>query len=110
MMELSRACKWAMYMLLFLIVISIYKDLSKVEQTIPSTRSILEIEDEKIFAVKRTVQRGDTLLSIMEEIHVNNRFPLQIEQVVYDFSLINDGQDPYELTEKQTYYFPLYMY
>jgi len=107
--ELSRASKWAMYMLFFLMIISVYNDLSQGEQPSSSTHNSHTTDNEKILVVKRTIQRGDTLLSIMEEIHARNGFPWRMDQVVHDFKWINDGQDPYELTEQQTYYFPLYM-
>lgn len=107
--ELSRTGKWTMYMLLFLIIISVYNDLSQVEQSSSPINKSHLTDEKTLFVITRTIHRGDTLLSIMEEIHGNNNTNWQIDQVIHDFKLINDGQDPYQLIEQQTYYFPLYM-
>lgn len=104
---LSRKNKWFMYTLCVFIILSIYKDFTRVEEN--SVHPPAEQLD-KTYAVQRTVQRGDTMLSIMEDIHGDTEFFLHTDEVLNDFKAINNGADPFELTTHQSYYFPLYMH
>lgn len=110
MKVLTRKNKVCIYILCFLVILSIYKDLTRGEE--PSHPPPLE-NDEIIHDMSfmhRTVQPGETLLSIVEDIHQDDDIFLHVEQVIQDFKDLNVGVNPYELTIHESYYFPMYTY
>lgn len=57
--------------------------------------------------VEIRVQPGDTVLSIIEQ---NGGVPgdISIEQIITDFSLLNEGLDPLNIQPGEIYKFPVY--
>ncbi|WP_338750130.1 hypothetical protein [Bacillus sp. FJAT-52991] len=53
------------------------------------------------------IKGGDTVLSILEEIH-NGKLPVDISQAVNDFSQLNKGITPEQVQIGQSYQFPIY--
>jgi hypothetical protein len=54
-----------------------------------------------------TVQNGENVLSIVERINDGN-VPHSIEQIIYDFELLNPGENAQVVQSGTTYQFPLY--
>ncbi|WP_100398332.1 hypothetical protein [Bacillus sp. FJAT-44742] len=58
-------------------------------------------------AVEVTVEPGQTVLSIVEQLH-EGPVPASIQQVSHDFSRLNNDILPEEIQIDQTYWFPTY--
>lgn len=103
--------KLSLIIIVFLVIISIYKDLTvgispdNKYQAIDSKVS-QSINDFSI--VKAKVHGGDNLLSIAEQLNSTQFTNLDIQKVIEDFQLINPDVDPYNLQINNFYYFPLY--
>ncbi|GAC89634.1 LisM domain containing protein [Anoxybacillus flavithermus NBRC 109594] len=54
-----------------------------------------------------TVQRGDTLLSIIER-EMNGKLPVSIDQLITDFQALNPHVNAHSLQAGKTYRIPLY--
>ncbi|SFA42196.1 hypothetical protein SAMN05216169_100588 [Anoxybacillus pushchinoensis] len=54
-----------------------------------------------------TVQRGDTLLSIIER-EMNGKLPVPIDQLITDFQALNPHVNAHSLQAGKTYRIPLY--
>jgi len=93
--------------LLFLLLISsIYKDL---DLTTPSTLQYSANEtiiNNNVIKVK--IERGDTVLSIVEKLNQFDEEHINIQQVMTDFKKANPHVDPYHLKPNKYYFFPLY--
>lgn len=109
-----------LFICLILILISVYNDL-QVGQSLehpPSQkdpfimREMKDVPDrETSFEIVRMkVQRGDTVLSIVEEINPFLHDGLNIEVILNDFQRINPFVDPYNLKPGKYYSFPIYTY
>lgn len=100
--------------LLFIVFAGIWNDLSsgslpsvqksssgavKASPTPPSSASLSYQE--------LAVSGGDTVISIVEELHPPG-FSLDIEQTVTDFQQLNDGISPEQIRIGSTYKFPFY--
>ncbi len=55
--------------------------------------------------ISYTVQAGDTVLSITEQI---NEGHVPIQQLLLDFEKLNPGANPHEIHIGETYFFPIY--
>lgn len=96
--------KMSIYLLFFLLFLSVYKDLTvgnysigeKKEFTSPATYSPV---------IKVKAERGDTVLSIAEQLY-NKGNNLNINQILDDFIKLNPNVDPYHLKPNTSYYFP----
>ncbi|WP_100331578.1 LysM peptidoglycan-binding domain-containing protein [Bacillus xiapuensis] len=53
------------------------------------------------------MKRGDTVLSILEELHTQG-LPVTIQRAVKDFQQLNGGVAPEDVQPGQTYKFPVY--
>ncbi|GGE74104.1 hypothetical protein [Priestia taiwanensis] len=53
------------------------------------------------------VKSGDTLLTILEQLHNNRKLP-PIKQITDDFKTLNTSISPTKLTIGKTYKFPIY--
>ncbi|MFB4211831.1 hypothetical protein ACE1TH_07915 [Shouchella sp. JSM 1781072] len=53
------------------------------------------------------IESGQTVLSIVERLH-NGQVDQSIQEILADFSVLNDGINPNEIQIGQTYRFPLY--
>lgn len=88
---------------------AIYQDLTT--STAPNEYAKVQKESQlknQSFQVKQVkVQRGDTVLSVIEKLH-QNKEQLPIDRILYDFQQLNPNTDPYALKEGTFYYFPYY--
>jgi hypothetical protein len=55
------------------------------------------------------VKAGDTVLSIVEN-NLGEQIPVSIEEIVNDFTLLNEGVSPEKIQIGKTYRFPNYAY
>ncbi|WP_099158522.1 hypothetical protein [Virgibacillus ndiopensis] len=101
--------KCGIFLVILLLIISVYKDLTSGTQESLELNKPIEIEQtsKKYKVVKVKVQSGDTVLSIMEEVNNNNK-TLDITKILSDFKAINNEVSPHELKVGNYYYFPLY--
>lgn len=103
--------KSGLYILIFLIAISIYNDLS-LGTLIPSNpheQHKNRIQENKLtrFQVKKVkIKPGDTVLSIVEKLN-KSIHTLDMQQILHDFKLVNKT-NPQEIEVGKFYYFPLY--
>ncbi len=92
-----------------IIVYSIYYDLT--EGTIQSSHASIQLSTEseanEVPYVTRQIQRGDTVISIAENIH-QGPLPVSIERLIEDFQMLNEDIQPDEIQIGQHYQFPLY--
>lgn len=103
--------KLALFFVSFLILYGIYYDLTT--GTLPSasasTNSVQESDefhaDKQVQGV--VVERGHTVLSIVEQLHVGP-VPASIQEIIYDFKRLNNDMNPEEIQPGKTYQFPLY--
>lgn len=103
-------------LLVTLILYIIYVDLSI--GTIPNTNNetiesievdskVNHIEETVIASFSKTVEQGDTVLSIIES-QLKGAIPVPIEKVVNDFVVLNKGKNPEEIQAGKSYLFPDY--
>lgn len=93
--------------LVLLLFISIYKDLTDHKETKdPTIVNYHSNTDYTIMHMK--VQPGDTVLSIIEQINQNRLQKSDITQVLSDFQSLNPTVDPYNIYPYAFYYFPKY--
>ncbi|UFT97795.1 hypothetical protein KO561_11265 [Radiobacillus kanasensis] len=120
-MELLK--KLALTALIILFLISIMKDLTegvvftdnqatvadqieeKKQEESPSKKE--KANPQKLKAVERKVEPGDTVLSIVEEINQLNE-GISIQKIQDDFKILNPGSDPNNIQVDTSYLFPIY--
>ncbi|MFC5713392.1 hypothetical protein ACFPU1_11415 [Thalassorhabdus alkalitolerans] len=121
------------FLLIVIAIIAVYYDLTVgtlptvVEEPAPPQAEATETEEEKNeeeqneqesprplpdssfneSAVEVTVEPGQTVLSIVEQLH-EGPVPASIQQVSHDFSRLNNDILPEEIQIDQTYWFPTY--
>ncbi|WP_010173659.1 hypothetical protein [Bacillus coahuilensis] len=96
-------------LLLLVCLYSIYFDLSvgTVPLLNPSNQyEPVETASHSMSFVK-VVQKGDTLITIVEN-EINGSLPVPIDELVADFSKLNNGLVPEEIQIGKEYVFPLY--
>jgi len=100
--------KIIIYALIFLFLLSIYKDLNSgsLLSNLDTKQETVPINDYK--AVYLKVQHGDTILSIIERINEKNMDRMDITQIMEDFELLNPNILPEEVKVDHYYYFPTY--
>lgn len=99
----------SIYLLILLLFISIYKDLTTDIRKTAKTSVASEFSQSEMTAVKREVQPGDTVLSVVEDLNKSNQtFQMNITKVINDFGKMNADIDPDQLQPHRNYYFPLY--
>jgi hypothetical protein len=103
--------KMAGVLLSILVIYVIYFDLNR--GTLPAGQSqsmeastIPSAESDAVFFEKK-VNPGETVLSIIE-LNLDGPIPVSIDQVVSDFSELNNGLRPEEIKSGKTYKFPKY--
>lgn len=95
----------------FLIMYGIYYDLTT--GTLPSATASTNAEnaEQQVTEQKRAqgvvVERGHTVLSIVEQLH-KGPVPASIQEIIYDFKVLNNGINPEDIQYGKTYQFPLY--
>ncbi|MCM3599564.1 hypothetical protein M3175_02395 [Robertmurraya korlensis] len=103
-------------LLVTLILYIIYVDLSI--GTIPNTTNetiesievdskVNQIDETVLVTFSKTVEQGDTVLSIIES-QLKGSIPVPIEKVVNDFIILNKGKKPEEIQAGKSYLFPDY--
>ncbi|SHP87600.1 Uncharacterised protein [Mycobacteroides abscessus subsp. abscessus] len=101
-------------LLVTLILYIIYVDLSI--GTIPHNETIESVEvnsevnsneETVIPSFSKTVEQGDTVLSIIES-QLEGAVPVPIEKIVNDFIVLNNGKKPEEIQAGKLYLFPDY--
>ncbi|WP_010531008.1 hypothetical protein [Lentibacillus jeotgali] len=99
------------YFFTILLLVSIYKDLT-VGTPIDSRPEIQHdtetVEQESLTAVEVQVNKGDTVLTIVEELNHQNDKELDISQIQADFKALNPNAEPLHIEPGKYYYFPLY--
>ncbi|AST06765.1 LisM domain containing protein [Anoxybacillus flavithermus] len=95
---------------IFLVCIAIcaiaYHDITK--GTIHTIRAEKAFKPTKELPYREvTVQRGDTLLSIIER-EMNGKLPVSIDQLITDFQALNPHVNAHSLQAGKTYRIPLY--
>ncbi|WP_163970015.1 hypothetical protein [Oceanobacillus halotolerans] len=100
------------YIVIILFIMSIYKDLqreipnmSSEENTTPSSIPE-ERADYTILKVK--VSSGDTVLSVIDQIHNKSLETVDIGTIMADFHELNPNADPHHLSPNTYYFFPQY--
>ncbi|MGJ7034983.1 type IV pilus assembly protein FimV [Anoxybacillus eryuanensis] len=97
-------------MFIFLMFIAIcaiaYHDLT--DGTIHTIRSQTTVKQTNDLPYREvTVQRGDTLLSIIER-EMNSKLPVSIDQLITDFQALNPHVNAHSLQAGKTYRIPHY--
>lgn len=105
---LRRTC---MYILLILLFISIYNDLTfgtpfQIKEESPKITNSSDAENANAILVE--VQPGDTLLSKVEQLNEDLPINLDISQIISDFKKLNPSVDPHKLQTNTSYLFPVY--
>lgn len=77
------------------------------ETTVTNTTPNPKPDSPKEIYQEYTVSPGETVLSIVEKIHLY-RIPVSIEQIVYDFENLNPDVQANFIKQGFTYKFPLY--
>lgn len=99
----------SIYLLVTLLFVSIYKDLTIETTKTQHNIKITQINNaNEIPRIRIRVEPGDTVLSIVEKFNKNNISKLNITQIITDFEKVNPEADPYKLQPNHFYYFPLY--
>jgi len=106
--------KIAVALFIFTLIISIYTDLTK--GSLPANRYVqvkefVEAEEVKNPTPSRPfykakIMPGQTLLSIVEQIH--GKTPVPINKMIEDFQELNPGVEPEKLQIGKEYLFPSY--
>ncbi|MFB4166489.1 hypothetical protein [Virgibacillus sp. JSM 102003] len=110
---MNNILKTLTYILIALLFISMYKDLSVGTTLTPGINNKQSQEEkisktENITAMKVKVLQGDTLLTIAEEINPQLSNNLNVNKIVEDFKALNPTADPVELQIGEFYSFPIY--
>lgn len=95
---------------IFLVCIAIcaiaYQDITN--GTIRTIRAEKTIEQKKELPYREvTIQRGDTLLSIVER-EMNGKLPVSIDRLIIDFQTLNPHVNAHSLQIGKTYRIPYY--
>lgn len=97
---------------IFLLVISVYKDLSTgTSMMTEKDETAIEISEENsqtMKVVKIKVTSGDNALSIIERVNNDHLSKLDIDKFLEDFTKLNPHANPSSLKVNEYYYFPLY--
>ncbi|MGO4887187.1 hypothetical protein ACJ2A9_05490 [Anaerobacillus sp. MEB173] len=102
-----------LFFLFLLLSYSTYYDLTI--GTLPTkatTAMAVKLVEEEINSKEESykevkIKPGDTVLSIVEHIH-DGPIKASINQIIYDFQLLNPDTNPEEISIGKTYKFPIY--
>ncbi|HLS07964.1 hypothetical protein [Lentibacillus sp.] len=103
--------KILVYVFVVLFLVSIHRDLTigtPLDSKSDGQHDNPMVEEEQANAVKISVNKGDTVLSIVEELNEQNDRELDIPQIMTDFKALNPGVEPLHIESGDDYYFPLY--
>lgn len=107
----------ALYLLIFLLIYSIYQDLTsgtnieitQNERNLNSNPVIEDIQkntEENYTIIKVRAQVGDTVLTLNEKL--NDFDTVNIDEMMVIFNNLNPKSDPYNLIPGEFYYFPIF--
>jgi hypothetical protein len=98
-----------LYIFIILLVASIYKDLSLRNAGINHLhyKELQTTEDSQYSILKVRVDIGDTVISIVEDLHDGN-LNVSAETIMNDFQHLNPNTHPNSMQPESYYYFPLY--
>lgn len=104
---LKRLC---VYLCIFLLCISIYKDITEGTSTNQDSKEkrIKVSENINTSIVKTKIKPGDTVLSITEQLNNFSNNPIDIPQILADFKQYNPNTNPSHLHVNEYYYFLKY--
>lgn len=106
--------RFSIFLVTILVLYSVYHDL--MQGTIPISTSLPDTstptvsdstEESEPSYFEKKVERGDTVLSIIET-SLDGPIPVSIDTVVQDFSQLNDGLRPEHIKYGEHYRFPNY--
>lgn len=90
---------------LLLIIVVVIIDLKSDNRSISKNTHVLIVP----YATKEVVVRdGETVFSIMEDLHADNPLEPELEVLFQNFKMLNPHVNPYELMLEETYIFPIY--
>ncbi|RYG74712.1 hypothetical protein EU245_00590 [Lentibacillus lipolyticus] len=97
------------YFFIILFLISVYKDLTAgiLPDTPVNEYPAEKVERESLTGVNVQVDKGDTVLSVVEELNGQQK-KLNITQIMEDFKTLNPDENPLRIVPDEYYYFPLY--
>lgn len=101
------------FLFMFIVAFSIYYDITEGTLPLPSKATAgeefvnEEKNDQSIPYFERKINRGDTVISIIEE-RLKSSPPVPIEQIVSDFKQLNNQLPPEKIQTGKTYKFPDY--
>lgn len=90
------------------LLLSIYKDLSFIEEPVKLHPPFDETSLVDYELVPYFVERGETVLSIVEDLNKGVLSTLSIDEIIADFKLLNPETNIYELIPGEKYFFPKY--
>src|SRR5690625_4499698 len=98
--------KFSIHMLLILISMSIYTDLTTVTSQAVDSKALSTQTNYRIIKVK--ISAGDNVLSVAEQINTEHEIINNVQQIMSDFKNINPQSNPHNLHVGHYYYFPFY--
>ena len=98
-----------LYGIIILLLISIYKDIT-IDEVFPMYEDEIIQTNKGFHVLKREIQNGDTVLSVLEEINdIKQLEQINIDQMIKDFKMLNQNVNPYQLQQGKYYLFPKYL-
>ncbi|WP_338470263.1 hypothetical protein R4Z10_15865 [Niallia sp. XMNu-256] len=98
------------FLVIIMVLYVIYFDLSHGTLPAVTTEQKTEVKNDRAQSLpyfEKTVQNGDTVLSIIEN-QLEDSIPVPITEVVSDFKKLNDNLPPQEIQSGKKYKFPDY--
>lgn len=100
------------FIILLMVLAGAWNDLTrgslpKKDQSVIHEKEHSPVTNTSIPSQTVKMKSGDTVLSILEEIH-DGKLPVDIAQAVNDFSRLNEGIAPEKVQIGQSYQFPVY--
>lgn len=89
-----------------LVIYTMYYDVKFGTLPQPTEATIEPQEENAVPAKEVKIERGETVLSVVEQLNRNHRRP--IPEIVSDFERLNPGINANQLQTGETYRFPLY--
>jgi hypothetical protein len=81
--------------------------LPSAEQKVEAIETVINTTTENVPFFEEKVKSGDTVLTIVEN-KLKAQIPVSIDEIVNDFSLLNEGITPEKIQIGKTYRFPDY--
>ncbi|WP_077327009.1 hypothetical protein [Virgibacillus siamensis] len=103
--------KIGLYTLALLFTASLYKDLTVGTPIHSDTLKQAEVVSDDVInsmAAHVRVMKGETVLSIVEDLNEESIQEININQILNDFKKLNPETKPLEIKAGSYYYFPLY--